>query len=76
MPENPLAPADDDSIKDAEAARDDLAAALAGAGITLPSLELDAPTCFGYTVTPLISLGRCNIATARKLAAALRGGAR
>ncbi|MCP9945782.1 hypothetical protein LUX12_14830 [Streptomyces somaliensis] len=61
-------------IRRAEAVRDELAAALAGAGVVLPSLGLDAPTLAGYHAVPLIDLGRCNLDTARGLAAALRAG--
>jgi len=61
-----------DRTAEAEAVRDDLAAALMDAGVTLPSLGLDAPSYVQYTAAPLIDLGRCNIDTARKIAAALR----
>jgi hypothetical protein len=53
---------------------DDLAAALTDAGVTLPSLGLDAPSHVEHTAAPLIDLARRNIDTARKIAAALRGG--
>lgn len=62
-----------DGVEQAEAVREELAGALKKAGITLPSLGLDAPTFTGYRPVPLIDLGRCNLETARKLAAALRG---
>ncbi|NBM17937.1 hypothetical protein [Streptomyces sp. GC420] len=61
-----------DGIRQAEAVWEELAAALSGAGITLPSLGLDAPTLAGYMAVPLIDLGRCNLDTARRLAAVLR----
>ncbi|MEU6374418.1 ATP-binding protein [Streptomyces sp. NPDC046909] len=56
----------------------DLRAALASHGITLPSLRPDLPTFAGTYEPPagLIALGNCNAATARKLAAALRGSGR
>jgi len=47
---------------------------LGRAGITLPSLGLDAVTLAAEPpVRPLIELGRCTAATARLLVAALRG---
>ncbi|GHJ35140.1 hypothetical protein [Streptomyces sp. TS71-3] len=59
-------------IEDADAVCDELLAALKAAGITLPSLGVDplslAP---GHEPRPLIELGRCNLATARKLIAVL-----
>ncbi|MDA5140722.1 hypothetical protein PEM37_04330 [Streptomyces sp. AD681] len=56
---------------------EELRAALALHGIALPSLALDLPT-FAGTYTPpagLVSLGNCNAATARALAAVLRQAA-
>ncbi|MGW1872890.1 hypothetical protein [Streptomyces sp. NPDC001975] len=53
---------------------EDLRTALAEHGITLPSLRVDLPS-FAGTYTPpagLVTLGNCNTATARALAAALR----
>ncbi|MBT2404027.1 MULTISPECIES: hypothetical protein [unclassified Streptomyces] len=50
-----------------------LRAALAEHGITLPSLELHLLSYAGnYTTPPLITLGNCNTATADRLADALR----
>ncbi|WP_431984899.1 hypothetical protein [Streptomyces qinglanensis] len=46
--------------------------ALKAAGRQLPSLGLDAASCVGPAPLALIDLGRCNVATARALAAALR----
>ncbi|MFF3392367.1 hypothetical protein ACFYW1_15755 [Streptomyces sp. NPDC002669] len=46
--------------------------ALGAAGVKLPSLSLDAVSCAGTAPRVLIDLGRCNVATARALAAALR----
>ncbi|WP_411145431.1 hypothetical protein [Streptomyces sp. x-80] len=57
--------------KEAQEARDGLAAALRDAGITLPSLTTDIATCAGRTVA-LVDLGRCNVETAHRLASALR----
>ncbi|MEV7977256.1 hypothetical protein [Streptomyces sp. NPDC086519] len=61
-----------DKVKDAEQACEDLRDALRAAGVTLPSLGLDAASCAGSVPLALIELGRCNAATARALAAALR----
>jgi hypothetical protein len=60
-------------IRDTEAAKDELEKALSGAGVVLPSLGLDAVCLASDYLPPLVELGRCNPATARKLAAALRG---
>lgn len=46
-------------IRDAEQARDELRAALKGAGITLPSLALDGVSLVGDFPRPLVDLGRC-----------------
>jgi hypothetical protein len=61
-----------DRVRDAERARDELRHALDAAGVKLPSLSLDAVSCAGSAPLALIDLGRCNVATARALAAALR----
>ncbi|MDJ0380708.1 hypothetical protein [Streptomyces sp. G-G2] len=62
-----------------EAARASLArlqTALSAHGITLPSLGIDPPSFAGsYRIPPLIALGNCNVATADRLADALRGAA-
>ncbi|MGW8397470.1 hypothetical protein ACWGLP_12405 [Streptomyces lydicus] len=64
------------TVKDAEEARDELRAALKGAGVTLPSLALDGVSLVGDFPRPLVDLGRCTPQTARRLAGALRGDAR
>ncbi|MFJ4414040.1 hypothetical protein [Streptomyces sp. NPDC088925] len=46
-----------------------LRAALIAAGIKLPSLRLDLPSCSGEAQTPLLDLGRVNLDTARALTA-------
>ncbi|MEU6670278.1 hypothetical protein [Streptomyces sp. NPDC046727] len=53
---------------------EDLRAALALHGITLPSLRVDLPSLASTYCPPagLVTLGNCNTATARALAAALR----
>ncbi|MFF8829485.1 hypothetical protein [Streptomyces sp. NPDC015131] len=59
------------SVDDAKEAVAELRAALERAGITLPSLGLDAVTCAAEPPRPLVELGRCTVETARRLAAAL-----
>ncbi|MEN3586203.1 hypothetical protein AAH978_18885 [Streptomyces sp. ZYX-F-203] len=61
-----------DKVGDAERVCDELREALKAAGVQLPSLGLDAASCAGSAPLTLIDLGRCNVATARSLAAALR----
>ncbi|WP_030419448.1 hypothetical protein VM636_17150 [Streptomyces sp. SCSIO 75703] len=61
-----------DKVRDAERARDEWRDALRAAGVRLPSLGLDAASCAGPAPLALIDLGRCNVATARALTAALR----
>ncbi|MFF9567464.1 hypothetical protein [Streptomyces sp. NPDC014685] len=61
-----------EGIGDAERVRAELGDALGAAGVKLPSLSLDAASCAGTAPRVLIDLGRCNVATARALAAALR----
>ncbi|AOP45129.1 hypothetical protein [Streptomyces lydicus] len=52
-----------------------LRAALQANGITLPSLGVDLPGLASPGLPPLVALGNCNAATARKLAEALRKAA-
>lgn len=56
---------------------EELRAALAEHGITLPSLRIDLPSFAGSYQPPrqLVALGGCNVATALKLAAVLRDAA-
>ena len=56
---------------------EDLRSALALHGITLPSLRVDLPSFAGTYAPPagLVTLGNCNTATARALAAVLRKAA-
>ncbi|MEU1520521.1 hypothetical protein ABZ490_51985 [Streptomyces sp. NPDC005811] len=61
----------DDSI----ACVEELRAALALHGITLPSLRIDLPTFTSAYRQTLVALGNCNPATARNLAALLRKAA-
>ncbi|WP_019547727.1 hypothetical protein [Streptomyces sulphureus] len=59
-----------DTEDQAECAREELARALAHAGVLLPSLTVDvAPWPSGMPA--LVDLGRCNARTARALATAL-----
>ncbi|MFC8140657.1 hypothetical protein ACFUKV_02610 [Streptomyces paradoxus] len=63
------------SPAEADACVEELRAALAAHGITLPSLGLDLPAFAARCpVRPLIALGNCNLLTAQDLAAALRKG--
>lgn len=55
----------------AQEAVTELREALARAGITLPSLGLDAVTLTADPPRPLVELGRCTVGTARLLAAAV-----
>ncbi|MCZ0208918.1 hypothetical protein ACF1GS_37150 [Streptomyces eurythermus] len=54
---------------------EELRAALALHGITLPSLQVDLPSFADSHSAGLVSLGNCNTTTARALAAALRKAA-
>ncbi|MFE5866458.1 hypothetical protein ACFQ77_38780 [Streptomyces virginiae] len=59
--------------REAIAALDALRTALTSHGITLPSLDLHLLSYAGrYDSPPLITLGNCNTATARRLADVLR----
>ncbi|MEU9122516.1 hypothetical protein AB0C96_22085 [Streptomyces sp. NPDC048506] len=62
-------------IEDAERAREELRAALKGAGITLPSLSLDGVSLAGDFPRPLVDLGRCTPDLARRIAETVRKGA-
>ncbi|MER5973927.1 hypothetical protein ABT112_30155 [Streptomyces sp. NPDC002055] len=50
----------------------ELRAELGEAGVVLPSLRVDPVSWAAQDVPPLVDLGRCNLATARQLVAALR----
>ncbi|MFI7243561.1 hypothetical protein [Streptomyces qinglanensis] len=58
-----------------EACIAELGAALRAHGLTLPSLGVDPVTYAGRQPRPLVSLGNCNVETARALAAVLRAAA-
>ncbi|WP_078648474.1 hypothetical protein [Streptomyces leeuwenhoekii] len=59
-------------VEEAEEVVEELRAALAKAGITLPSLGLDPVSLARLTPCPLVELGRCSVETARRLVAVLR----
>lgn len=61
-----------ETIRTVEEACEQLRAALAAAGIKLPSLRIDLASCTGDAPRPLLQLGGCNLTTARQLTAALR----
>ncbi|MDI3418043.1 hypothetical protein [Streptomyces luteolus] len=63
-----------EALKEAQDARAELDAALTAAGIVLPSLDVDLIAYTDQRPFALVELGRCNITTARALAAALRAG--
>lgn len=60
-----------DAVAAAEKTVQELRTALAGVGITLPSLGLDPLMVVRDVPAPLVELGRCTPETARRLAAAL-----
>ncbi|MCV2460535.1 hypothetical protein ACIPH4_38365 [Streptomyces tendae] len=59
-------------VEGAEDTVKELRAALAEAGIVLPSLGLDPVSLAREAPCPLVELGRCSVETAQRLAAALR----
>ncbi|MFE1010533.1 hypothetical protein ACFW4M_04450 [Streptomyces sp. NPDC058794] len=59
-------------VEEAEGTVKELRAALAEAGITLPSLGLDPVSLAREAPCPLVELGRCSVETAQRLAAVLR----
>ncbi|MEV7235782.1 hypothetical protein AB0N06_17850 [Streptomyces sp. NPDC051020] len=66
---------DTDTDADVQDCVNDLRAALAAHGVTLPSLGIDLLTFAArYRTPPLVTLGKCNLPTARALVAALRKG--
>lgn len=69
MPIHPSTP------EDVHDSAEELRAALKDNGITLPSLGVDLPGFAGSYGVPLVALGNCNEATARKLAEVLREAA-
>ncbi|MGV2915440.1 hypothetical protein [Streptomyces alfalfae] len=61
-------------VEQAEETLRELRAALAGRGITLPSLRIDAATIAREAPCPRIEFGGCSVDVAARLAAALRAG--
>ncbi|ANS66071.1 putative secreted protein [Streptomyces lincolnensis] len=61
------------AVRSTEEVLEALREALVGAGIVLPSLAVDPVTAAGDEPFPLVSLGRCNVRTAERLASVLRG---
>ncbi|MEW2292623.1 hypothetical protein ABZ719_07945 [Streptomyces sp. NPDC006743] len=59
-------------VQEAEETIVELRTALGKAGITLPSLGLDAAGLAREAPCPLVELGRCSVETAARLAAVLR----
>lgn len=59
-------------VEEAEETVKELRAALAEAGITLPSLRLDPATLAREAPCPRVELGGCSADVAARLAAALR----
>ncbi|GGW41257.1 hypothetical protein [Streptomyces griseoloalbus] len=57
--------------EEAEEVVKELRAALAEAGISLPSLGLDPVSLAREAPCPLVELGRCSVETARRIAAAV-----
>nr|WP_307805103.1 hypothetical protein [Streptomyces sp. VRA16 Mangrove soil] len=58
-------------VEEAEETVEKLRAALAAAGIALPSLGLDQGSIARTAPCPLVELGRCSVDAAARLAAAL-----
>lgn len=65
--------AEREHLQDAEAVVAELRGALAHIGVTLPSLGIDPLSYDGRDTRVLVELGRCNVETARRMAAALPG---
>ncbi|KAF3465300.1 hypothetical protein [Streptomyces sp. Tu 3180] len=63
-------------VEEAEEAVEELRAALAKAGITLPSPGLDPVSRAREAPCPLVEPGRCSAQTARRIAAAVTAVAR
>lgn len=60
-------------LREAEEAVAKLRGELFKVGVVLPSLRVDPVTATSETPCPLVELGRCNLDTAVRLAAALEG---
>ncbi|WP_201305107.1 hypothetical protein [Streptomyces sp. GS7] len=62
-------------MDDVQECAEGLKVALKANGITLPSLGVDMPSFAGDYPPPLVALGNCNMATARRLAEVLHKAA-
>lgn len=62
-------------VRPTEEVVEELRAALVGVGVVLPSLRVDPLTDTSDEPFALVALGRCNVVTAQKLTAVLRGAA-
>ncbi|MEV6163411.1 hypothetical protein AB0L71_16030 [Streptomyces sp. NPDC052052] len=62
-------------IREAEGVHDELRDALVAVGVRLPSLGIDGASLAAQHPAPLITLGRCNVETARQLTDALKRNA-
>lgn len=60
-----------EKVRDAEAARDGLKAALQGVGAVLPSMRIVPLSCTEESPRLLLDLGPCSVETVRKISAAL-----
>ena len=60
-------------VRPTEEVVEELRAALAGVGVLLPSLRVDPVTGASDEPFALVALGRCNVGTAQRLTAVLRG---
>ncbi|MET7601747.1 hypothetical protein ABZU45_02375 [Streptomyces avermitilis] len=60
-------------VRSTEEVVEELRAALVEVGVLLPSLRVDPVTGASDEPFPLVALGRCNVGTAQKLTAVLRG---
>ncbi|WP_307621154.1 hypothetical protein [Streptomyces sp. V3I7] len=60
-------------VRPTEEVVEELRAALTGVGVVLPSLTVDPVTGASDEPFALVSLGRCNVGTAQRLTAVLRG---
>ncbi|MFE7662397.1 hypothetical protein [Streptomyces celluloflavus] len=58
-------------VRVAEVAAKELGSVLRALGITLPSLGIDPVSLASSSMAPLVELGRCNLATAHRLAEVL-----
>lgn len=60
-------------VRSTEEVVEELRVALTGVGVVLPSLRVDPVTGASDEPFALVALGRCNVGTAQRLTAVLRG---